>query len=136
MVMHSTSTVTLCQVCSVAYNLHTVTFSSGLLTSFPGLPTVQFLIALCKNREGRYMYIDVSDYLDTDVIQVIKWTRSCPSIFGYCKRSEAGRWECPENEATDCPLLFSVTALHSVLLILNMPFVPMNLNTLEVDNCP
>ena len=31
--------------------------------------------------------------VDTDVIQVVKWTSPSPSVFTYCKRSKTGWWE-------------------------------------------
>ena len=34
-----------------------------------------------------------SVYVDTDVIHMIKYTRSSPSVFAYCKWSKTGRWE-------------------------------------------
>ena len=51
-------------------------------------------------RKGLKLFLSIgeslpplSTYVDTDIINVIKWTRPSPSVFAYCKRSKTGRWE-------------------------------------------
>ena len=62
------------------------------VASFPGLPTIQFLIT-CSLQKWRGRAWSTLSREWCFVIDMIKWTRPSPSIFAYRKQSKTGWWK-------------------------------------------